>query len=795
MNIGGLDANQIVTDLMQIERIPLAALEARKTKAQEASRAIGALRSSMEAFRLTSLKLATSSAFGRHTTSVSDPAAVTATVTSTASVGSLTFTVQQLASNHGLRSSGTVAARNLPVTTQQTIAFSSNTRQLGIASVRAGAGLGAGSHQLSVVQESDPARLTATTAAAAVTTITAANDTVSLQVDGVAVDLTLSAGSYTAAELAAHVDEQLRTQGIAASGSLDSDGRLRIAGTSSGSGATLAVTGGTARTDLGLGLDSASGSDGIIDVDGTRTTVTNATVGGTISVGTGSGSIDLTIGGPLRIGDAITVTAVDVGTGSLEDVAAAITGSRAGVSAAAVRVDASDWRLQLGSTTSGSTGEIAIDATVFDRIGGLVESSAARNAVVTIGEGAGAYDVEASGNTFTDVLAGVSFTAKRTTGSPVTIGVARDDESLAGDMSKLVEAANKLLAEIKVQTRYDVANKTKGALADNSSIRRLADQIRQALGRPVDGVTGILGSDIGIQSTRDGTFTFDRATFLTAMEERPAEVERLLRRGATTPTGVTFTSATERTATGSYAVEITTAAERATSATLFDGGATGASRVGVRVGDATALVEVSAGDSPAVIADRLNESIARAGLDVVAEIDGTGIRVRSGRYGAAGSFELNLDVVGVGTWDALGGVDVAGTIDGVVATGSGRTLSVPPGSAGRAAGLSVKVDAGLIGALGTIDYQPGIAGRIAEFATAATDVDRGVLQTATTSADRRVEDFNDQIERFEDRLFIKEANMRRQFAALSTLLEGLQTQGNWISGQLSSLPQVSRSAS
>ncbi len=790
MQIGGFDANEIVTSLIQIERIPLSALEGRKTAAEEAARAIGALRASVESFRFASLKLSESTSFDRHTATVSDESAISAATTTGAAPGSLTFSVTQLASAHGLHSSGTVAASNLAITSDPALALAIGTSKLGISSVRAGAGLAAGKFDLQVVQSSDGARLTAGAALAASTTISSpANSGLSLQIDGVGYNVVLTDGTYDRQALVDEINIQLA--GAPATASLDATNSIVLTGTREGSSAALAIGNGTSNGVLGLTAGAAAtGLDGIIDVGGIQTTVTDAADGLTVAVDTGSGTLEVNLAGGLEIGTT-KVTVVDTASRSLADVAAAINGAGAGISAAAVRVDESNWRLQLGSGTTGENGEIAIDGSVFGQVGGLVETASARNAEIVIGEGVGAYTVEAEGNTFSEVMTGVSFTAKQVTTSPVTVSVARNDDALAADVAKMVTAANTLLVEIKVQTRYDVANGTQGSLANNSAIRRLPDQIRQALGGTVNGIASMIPSDIGIQTTRDGSFTFDKTAFLEAMTERPDEVARFLTRGATTPAGVTFDAATADTVTGSYDIDVTTAAARASTALLFDGGASANSRIGIRVGDITATYDVSSGQTAAQIIDGLNSVLAQAGLNTVAEADGGGVRIRAEKWGTSGAFEVNTALDGAGTWDALTGVDVAGTIDGVEATGIGQTLSLNVFVDSDAAGLSVTIDGGAFGALGAVDYQPGIAARVAEFATSVTDSDTGMLQTANDAADRRVTDFNDQIDRFEDRLFTRETNLRRQFAALQTLLEGLQSQGNFISGALSSLPNFS----
>lgn len=790
MEIAGIDATSIVDQLMEIERIPLIQLEARKADANDAATAIAKLQSKVDAYRMAAERLQTPATFDRYTSSVSDPSLVAASVTGDANIGTLTFTVDRLAQSHGLRSIGTVASDSLAVTTDAHLAVAAGTGAIGVATVRAGAGLAAGSFQLEVTQASAAATVSGSALAASTSITAGVDDTIAVEIDGTAHTLTLAAGTYDAAGFASAVQDALDAAGAAATASVGTGGGLRITTTREGSDASVEITGGTALGAAGLTVDTSPhvGTDGVFEIDGTTTTVTSIEPGGSVAVDTGSGTLDVTLSGGLRVGES-KVAVVSTGDRSLADVVEAISGANAGVSAAAVQVSTGSWRLQLSATTTGVAGEIAIDPDALSGIGGLVESSAARNARITIGSGAGAYSVESSSNTFSTVLGGVSITAKQASTTAVSVDVARDDGALVTDVTNLVTKANELLAEIKVQTRTDPEARTSGALAGNATIRALAEQVRDALTRQVTGTDLLLPSSVGIERDREGGITLDSAKLRAALEDDPGAVARLFARGGTDSGDVTFAAAAAVTTTGSYDVVVTTPATRATAPTLFGGGVPADTRIGVRIGTTTATVDVGVGDTATQIIDALNVAFAEAGLDVLAESDGAGVRIRAQEWGSAGDFELNADVLGVGTWDAVAGSDVAGAIDGVDATGVGRVLSLTQFADSNAAGLSVEVADGVTGVLGAVEYHPGIAGRVVELATFLTDEDSGPLTTAEQAEERRVEDFNDQIERFEDRLAVREANMRRQWAALQTLLSELQSQGDWLAGQLATLPK------
>ena len=98
----------------------------------------------------------------------------------------------------------------------------------------------------------------------------------------------------------------------------------------------------------------------------------------------------------------------------------------------------------------------------------------------------------------------------------------------------------------------------------------------------------------------------------------------------------------------------------------------------------------------------------------------------------------------------------------------------------------IDVAEGATGTLGPITYDPGIAARIVSLTTNVTGAE-GVLTTAAESYDTRYEAFNGQIDRFEERMVIKEAQLRRQWTTVQTLLSSLQNQQSWLTSQISSL--------
>ena len=115
---------------------------------------------------------------------------------------------------------------------------------------------------------------------------------------------------------------------------------------------------------------------------------------------------------------------------------------------------------------------------------------------------------------------------------------------------------------------------------------------------------------------------------------------------------------------------------------------------------------------------------------------------------------------------------------------SGRTLT---STSGNSEGLGVTVtvtEAELSAAGGTIDlgtmsYSRGLMGELSELISAYEGAD-GEIQQARERWTEQIDGIDDQIERFEDRLSLREATIRRQFTAMETTLANLQGQMSFL---------------
>ena len=85
----------------------------------------------------------------------------------------------------------------------------------------------------------------------------------------------------------------------------------------------------------------------------------------------------------------------------------------------------------------------------------------------------------------------------------------------------------------------------------------------------------------------------------------------------------------------------------------------------------------------------------------------------------------------------------------------------------------------------------GFAERVQTAAKSLSDSGTGLVSTAIAGREATVKDLSSRIDAWDDRLAAKKAALTRQFAALETALNKMQSQSSWLAGQISSLPSSS----
>ena len=209
---------------------------------------------------------------------------------------------------------------------------------------------------------------------------------------------------------------------------------------------------------------------------------------------------------------------------TLADAVAAINAANLGVKASTVSTGGGKYRMQLTSTTPGSTGTFIVkSATETPATAGskFVQTSAGQDATLDLG---GGIVATSSSNTFADLLTGVSVTVSKVDPAAVTLTVANDTDAVTSKVQTLVDAMNAALSTVKTYTSN--ASGSTAALKGDYSVTSLAGMLLSA----VSSAVGADGSpaQIGFQLSKDGKVTFDKAKFSAALKDDPAMAQRMV---------------------------------------------------------------------------------------------------------------------------------------------------------------------------------------------------------------------------------------------------------------------------
>jgi flagellar hook-associated protein 2 len=183
----------------------------------------------------------------------------------------------------------------------------------------------------------------------------------------------------------------------------------------------------------------------------------------------------------------------------------------------------------------------------------------------------------------------------------------------------------------------------------------------------------------------------------------------------------------------------------------------------------------------------------RYAMDITATDDGSGHLVLThDNYGSDYSFTISEDAASSGNKLWTGGdqtvdngVDVAGTINGEAATGSGQILTGDDGES-HIDGLVIKYTGAAEGLdVGETKLTLGTAALFDRVLFNITDSYEGYVAFKQDSLQESIDGFETRIEEMEARLDLKMENMINRFVAMESALSVMQSQSQWLTGQIS----------
>jgi flagellar hook-associated protein 2 len=212
----------------------------------------------------------------------------------------------------------------------------------------------------------------------------------------------------------------------------------------------------------------------------------------------------------------------------------------------------------------------------------------------------------------------------------------------------------------------------------------------------------------------------------------------------------------------------------------------------------TATIALADADTPESIVSRLNTAFGASALRLTASIDNGSVKITGANYGSASTISVGFKLDGVDAAQQLGfaatasGTDVAGTINGKSATGAGQLLTadVPlVGDTNDAQGLSF-LFTGLGPANTTISYVKGIGGALTTSADSVLNSGSGTIDTTTSALQLTIDTLTSRETDIQGRLDRQKAALTAQFTAMETAMSKLQSQGQWLTGQIASLSSL-----
>lgn len=511
-----------------------------------------------------------------------------------------------------------------------------------------------------------------------------------------------------------------------------------------------------------------------------------------------------------------TVT-INSSNNSLQGIASAINSANIGVTASIVNDGSSTpYRLVLSSNMPGASNSMQISASGDSAISSLLsyDPSGTQNLTQTVAAQSANFTVNglsvtSNSNTTSTAIPGVTLNLQQTTASPLTLSVAQNTSGLSTAVNNFVQAYNSLNTAITSVASYNASTQTAGPLLGDFGVQSLQSQIRSTLNTAItaNGAYTTLSS-IGVTFQTDGSLSVNTSTLNSAISSNPNAVAALFgTMGSTTDSLVNYNTATTNTQPGTYAVNVTSLATQASvtaSASTVPASTTiaaGSSMIVNLDGTLNVPVALSAGTyTPSQLAAMIQAAIngtsafSTQGSSVAVGIDNNGyLTLMSNRYGSASQVEISdgtnspvSAITGVSTLASIPGADVAGTINGAAARGSGQYLT---STSGNSNGLQVQIMGGSTGARGSVTYSQGYGYSLNSLTNTMLS-SNGPISSETAGINSILSDMNNQQNALNQQLNMIQAQLTSQYTALNNTLSGLNSTQQYLTQQINSLQKA-----
>lgn len=409
-------------------------------------------------------------------------------------------------------------------------------------------------------------------------------------------------------------------------------------------------------------------------------------------------------------------------------------------------------------------------------------------------------------NTVTTAIPGVSFTllqADVTTPKTSTISVKSDQDAVKSKIKQFADGYNGVSEFIKSYSAFDKDSFNTGPLFGDSVARQVEDQLGTMLFDNVPGLTGTYTNlaSIGFKFDSESKLVVDDSLLTKALNEDPSAVSKIFRAiGAGSDDNISFISSGDKTVasgSGVYQVNITQLATMAsyTGEVAQTTASTGTERLkfsGALFGNTDYEVILSIGNTVDATVSQLNNDAKLKDL-IVASKDGSGkLVITSKKYGSNANFKVMSDLAaatnnsGIGTTYAgttVTGVDVAGTINGELATGNGQYLTGNSGNA-KTDGLQIQYKGTTTGLVGSVKLTRGLGATMQTIIGSYTDLTNGLISTNDKELQSQIDSITESIKRIQESANQHATDLRTKFAAMEQAISNMQQQQQRLSAMM-----------
>lgn len=512
---------------------------------------------------------------------------------------------------------------------------------------------------------------------------------------------------------------------------------------------------------------------------------------------------------------------IDSSNNSLTGLRDAINNANMGVTATIID-NGSGYQLSISSSSTGKNNSLEITASDSDLSNtdtngisaftfssastNLTQASAARDSSIKLN----GVTITRSSNLVTGAINGVTLNLQQSNlGKTVTIGIEADTSSVITRVQAVVDAYNEIATQYTELTKYDPDTRKGGALLGDSTLRNMMNQVRSLMTGLVPGLEG--GSvrslvDLGISTNKDtGQMSLDTDVLSAKLTSNASDVMAAFStRGLTSDSLVKFISNSAVTAQGNYAVNVT---QLATQGTFSGAGVVAASTI-IDADNDTFKINVNGNQSATItltqgtyttaaliqeiqtqINSDANLKAANVGVTVAFDSSNNRIGFTSTLYGSASSVAISaIDTstaatLGLFVGSGTSGQNVAGTINGITATGIGQRLTSGETGSGSA-GISVDVLGGSTGSRGTVSFVRGVASRMNSLLTSMLS-STGSLTYKTESLNEQITQIEDEKKKLELRISKQQERLQSQFSSYDTIITRLNSTADFLTQNFS----------